>query len=82
VKEDLLFINSCLKTTLKEFCDYFKERFYEGKSLRKYAEEHVINRGSADYIQKKLITSLAASLEARDAADGKCRLRKDFGDEE
>lgn len=76
LKEDLLFINSCLKTTLKEFCDYFKERFYEGKSLRKYAEDHGINRGSADYIQKKLIAALAASLEARDAADGKCRLQK------
>lgn len=82
LKEDLLFINSCLKTTLKGFCDYFKERFYEGKSLRKYAEEHGINRGSADYIQKKLIAALAASLEARDAADGKCRLSKDCGEEE
>ena len=82
LKEDLLFINSCLKTTLKEFCDYFKERFYEGKSLRKYAEEHGINRGSADYIQKKLIAALAENLEARDAADGKGRLSKNFGDEE
>ena len=78
----MLFINSCLKTTLKEFCDYFKERFYEEKSLRKYAEEHGINRGSADYIQKKLITALAENLEARDVADGECRLRKDYGGEE
>ena len=81
LKEDLLFINSCLKTTLKEFCDYFKERFYEGKSLRKYAEEHDINRGSADYIQKKLITVLAGNLESRDVADGKCRLSKDCGED-
>lgn len=82
LKEDLLFINNCLKTTLKEYCDYFRERFYEGKSLRKYAEEHGINRGSADYTQKKLIVTLAENLEARDAADGKCRLSKNFGDEE
>lgn len=82
LKEDLLFINSCLKTTLKEFSDYFKERFYEGKSLRKYADDHGINRGRADYIQKKLITALAENLKARDIADGKCRLSKDFGDEE
>lgn len=75
LKEDLLFLGSCLKTMLKEFCDYFKERFYEGKSLRKYAEEHGINRGSADYIQIKPITALAKNLEARDAADGKYRLR-------
>ena len=74
LKEDLLFVNTCLKTTLKEFCDYFKERFYEGKSLRKYAEAHGMNRGSADYIQKKLIIALAKNLEARDNADGKCRL--------
>lgn len=76
LKEDLLFVNNCLKTALKEFCDYFKERFYKRKSLRKYAEEHGINRGSADYIQKKLITALADCLEARDVADGKCRLQR------
>ncbi len=74
LKEDLQFINSCLKTMLKEFSDYFKERFYGRKSLRKYAEEHGINRGSADYIQKKFIIALAENLEARDTADGKCRL--------
>ncbi|MDO4562931.1 MAG: hypothetical protein Q4C12_03760 [Clostridia bacterium] len=43
-------------------------------SIRKYAEEHGLNRGSVDYMQRKFFTAFAAALEARDKADGKCRL--------
>lgn len=74
VKEDLKFIDLCLRTTLKEYAEYFKERFEEGKSIRKYAEEHNLNRGSVAYIQKKLIATLSKLLEGRDRADGKSRL--------
>ena len=45
-------------------------------SIRKYAEEHEMNRGSADYINKKIISELAAALKARDDSDGVCRLSK------
>ena len=35
-----------------------------------------MNRGSADYINKKIISELAAALKARDDSDGVCRLSK------
>ena len=77
VKEDLKFIDLCLRTTLKEYADYFKERFEESKSIRKYAEEHKLNRGSVAYTQKKLIATLSNLFEERDRADGKLRLAKE-----
>ena len=46
----------------------------EGKSIRKYAEEHNINRGSVEYQQKRLIVALANLLFDRDAAEGVCRV--------
>ena len=76
VKEDLKFIALCLRTMLKEYAEYFKERFEEGQSIRKYAEEHNLNRGSVAYSQKKLIAALSKLLEERDKADGKSRLEK------
>ena len=76
VKEDLKFIALCLRTTLKEYAEYFKERFEEGKSIRKYADEHNLNRGSVAYMQKKLIAALSKLLEERDRAGGKSRLGK------
>lgn len=74
LKEDLLFLRDCRKTVLRAYNDYFKERFFEGNSIRKYAEAHGLNRGSVDYLQRKFFTAFAAALEARDKADGKCRL--------
>ena len=76
VKEDLKFMDLCLRTTLLEYAVYFKERFEEGKSIRKYAEEHNLNRGSVAYTQKKLIAVLSNLLEERDRTDGKSRLAK------
>ena len=76
VKEDLKFMDLCLRTTLLEYAAYFKERFEEGKSIRKYAEEHNLNRGSVAYTQKKLIAVLSNLLEERDRAEGKSRLAK------
>lgn len=76
LKEDLQFLDNALKTILSEYRDYFRERFVDGLSIRKYAEAHQLNRGSVDYLQKKFFSALAHLLKERDEADGKCRLRK------
>ena len=76
LKEDLQFLDNALKTILSEYRDYFRERFVDGLSIRKYAEAHQLNRGSVDYLQKKFFSALARLLNERDEADGKCRLRK------
>ena len=76
LKEDLQFLDNALKTILSEYRDYFRERFVDGLSIRKYAEAHQLNRGSVDYLQKKFFSALARLLKDRDEADGKCRLRK------
>ena len=75
LKEDITFLSDCLKTVLNHYAPYFKERYIQKKSIRKYAEEHGINRGSVDYLNKKFIAAFAAELKARDEADGKSRLR-------
>ena len=74
LKEDLQFLDNALKTVLSEYRTYFRERFVDGLSIRKYAEAHGLNRGSVDYLQKKFFTALAQLLKERDEAEGKCRL--------
>ena len=76
LKEDLQFLDNALKTVLSEYKDYFRERFIEGLSIRKYAENHQSNRGSVDYLQKKFFSALACLLKERDEAEGICQLRK------
>ena len=76
LKEDLQFLDNALKTVLSEYQDYFRERFVEVLSIRKYAVAHQLNRGSVDYLQKKFFSALALLLKERDEAEGKCRLRK------
>ena len=76
LKEDLQFLDNALKTVLSEYKDYFRERFIEGLSIRKYAVAHQLNRGSVDYQQKKFFSALARLLKERDEAEGLCRLRK------
>ena len=76
LKEDLQFLENTLKIVLSEYQDYFRERFVEGLSIRKYAESHQLNRGSVDYLQKKFFSALARLLKERDEAEGKCRLWK------
>ena len=71
LKEDLQFLDSALKTVLAPY----QERFVNGLSIRRYAEAHQMNRGSVDYLQKKLLTALAQLLKERDEANGICRLR-------
>ena len=75
LKEDLQFLDNALKTVLAPYQNYFRERFVDGLSIRRYAEVHQLNRGSVDYLQKKLLTALAQLLKERDEADGLCRLR-------
>ena len=76
LKEDLQFLDNALKTILSEYRDYFRERFVDGLSIRKYAEAHQLNRGSVDYLQKKFFSALARLLKERDEAEGRYRLRK------
>ena len=61
---------------LSEYQDYFREWFIDGLSIRKYAEDHQLNRGSVDYLQKKFFSALACLLKERDEAEGICQLRK------
>ena len=75
LKEDIQFLDNALKTVLQDHQAYFQERFVDGLSIRKYAEAHQLNRGSVDYLQKKLLTALAQLLKERDEADEICRLR-------
>lgn len=74
LKEDLIFLRDCWKTILAEYNDFFKARFVDATSIRAYAAEHNINRGSVEYIQKKLFGILSDALEQRDKADGKRRI--------
>ena len=76
LKEDLQFLDNALKTVLSEYRTYFRERFVDGLSIRKYAEAHGLNCGSVDYLQKKFFSALARFLKERDEAEDKCRLRK------
>ena len=76
LKEDLCFLDNALKTVLADYRDYFRERFVDGLSIRKYASAHLLNRGRVDYLQKKFLSALARLLKERDKAEGKCRLRK------
>lgn len=74
LSEDLKFLKECLNTVLKDYGEYFRERFIEKKSIRKYAEAHNLNRGSVDHIQRKFFKALAECLENRDKADKKKRI--------
>ena len=76
LKEDLQFLDNAMKTVLAAYQDYFRERFVDGLSIRKYAEAHQLNRGSVDYQQKKFFSALASLLKERDEAEGTCRLLK------
>ena len=68
-RENVQFLERCLAGELNGFAEYFRERFVEGKSIRTYAAEHGINRGSVDYMQKKFFAALAKYLQEHSAAD-------------
>lgn len=75
-REDIVFLNSCLKTVLAPYSDLFRGRFMEGQSIRGYAAAQGMNRGSVEYFQRKLFATLADALRERDRSDGVCRLKK------
>ena len=60
----------------RDYQHYFRERFVDGLSIRRYAEAHQLNRGSVDYQQKKFFSAMASLLKERDEAEGTCRLLK------
>lgn len=74
LEQDLRFLNTCVKTALKDYAGYFDERFSQGLSIRKYAQAHSLNRGSVDHLQRKFFTALATVLKERDEAEGTSRL--------
>ena len=74
IKEDAAFVTQCLKTVLSPYNDFFKGRYMEEMSIRKYAQATGKNRGSVEYTQKKFLTALAEALRRRDETDGKIRL--------
>jgi hypothetical protein len=74
--EDQHFMNNCFKTVLVEYREYFRERYVEGLSVRKYADKHGLNRGSVEHIERKMIDAFATELKQRDDADGIIRLNQ------
>lgn len=78
LREDLLFFRDAMKTILKEYDGYFRERYLDGKSIRKYAEAHSMNRGSVEHLQRKFIKALAELLRQRDMSDGKKRIKPSY----
>lgn len=72
--EDVMLVRNSLKTVLKEYGDFFQERFIQNISVRKYAEKHDMNRGSVEHIQHKFFRALSDILYKRDDSESKCRL--------
>lgn len=71
VREDLKFTDTCFKTVLKQYAKLFYGRFGSKQlSIRKYAEENNVSRGSVEYEQKKMIAEFARELMLRDQKDG------------
>ena len=80
--EDLRFTNSCFKTVLKEYSELFYGCYGSKQlSIRKYAEEHQMNRGSVVYLQEKMVKAFAKELKERDNADGITHIRPPMDDE-
>lgn len=53
------FFEKMLESILSHYKDFFDERFRQKKSIRKYAADHNLNRGSVNYTQKKCYTAFA-----------------------
>ena len=63
-------------TGKSEYKEFFDERFRQKKSIRKYAADHNLNRGSVNYMQKMFYNAFAEQLDARDKAEKVCRIQK------
>lgn len=76
MRSDVHFFEKVLDGILSEYKDFFDERFRKKKSIRKYAADHGVNRGSVNYMQKKFYNAFAEQLEIRDKAENVCRINK------
>lgn len=73
---DVRFTNNCFKTVLREYAELFYGRYGSKQlSIRKYAEEYQMNRGSVVYAQEKMLRAFAKELEERDKTDGITRIK-------
>lgn len=80
LQEDIRFLHSMLETDLKDYEEYFIDHFRKGISIRQYAANKNINRGSVEYQQKKLYAKLAKLLKERDLFDGKKRIGRSLSE--
>lgn len=76
LRSDVHFLEKMLESILSEYKEFFIERYKDRKSIRKYAAEHNLNRGSVNHIQKKFYTAFAEQLALRDKTENTCRLIK------
>lgn len=67
--EDHRFVTGCFNTVLADFNEYFKERYIDKISIRKYAQAHNMSRGSVEHIERKMLHQLALELKLRDLKD-------------
>lgn len=73
--EDLTFLRQSMKIMLDKHLEIFNTRFAKGLSIRKSAEELRVNRGVIERRQMALYEAFAQLLQARDQADGMCRIK-------
>ena len=76
--EDVMFVRNSLKTALRDYKEFFDERYVHGLSVRKYADKYGLNRGSVENTQRKLFVALSALLQKRDETDGKIRIQPEY----
>ena len=72
--EDVEFTQNVFDTWLSEYKPFFDAHCINKQSIRSYAKEHGINRGSAEYLKRKMLAAFANVLGRRDKTDGKCRI--------
>ncbi len=74
IVEDIEFVQNAFETVLSEYKSFFTAHCVNKQSIRKYAKEHKLNRGSVEHLKRKMLASLAALLERRDKSENKCRI--------
>lgn len=74
--EDAAFLRQSMTTMLDSYIELFNTRFAKGLSIRKSAEELQVNRGVIERRQAALYAAFAQLLQARDQADGVCRIQR------
>ena len=75
MRSDVYYFEKTLDGILSEYKEFFDERFRKKKSIRRYAADHGVNRGSVNYTQKKFYNAFAEQLAVRDQAENVSRLK-------